>query len=109
MILKEKSLLEVWGIDSSPTAIDEAKEMAKGAGLKEHCHFQLGDALDLPYEDSFFDVLLDRGLLHHILPENRKLYFENILRVLKPKSLVYLSVFSKKTLIRQLHQLIFST
>lgn len=39
---------------------------------------------------------MDRGLFHHILPENRDKYLKNILRVLKPNSLVYLSVFSDK-------------
>ena len=87
---------EVWGIDSSETAIGEAKEASKKAGVDESTHFQLGDALNLPYEDSFFGALIDRGLLHHILPENRPIYFQNILRVLKPQSLIYLSVFSTK-------------
>jgi cyclopropane fatty-acyl-phospholipid synthase-like methyltransferase len=40
---------------------------------------------------------MDRGLFHHILPENRVRYFESILRVLKPDAVVYLSVFSTRT------------
>ena len=62
--------------------------------LKEKTHFQLGDALALPYSSHFFDALIDRGLFHHILPKNRKLYFKNIFRVLKDNSFIYLSVFS---------------
>ncbi len=86
----------VWGIDSSETAIEEAKEAAKAAGVANTIHFQVGDALNLPYEKEFFEAAIDRGLFHHILPANRTLYFQNILKVLKPKSLVYLSVFSTK-------------
>ena len=56
----------------------------------------VGDVLDLSYEDNFFDGLIDRGLFHHILPKNRDFYFENILRLLKKESLVYLAVFSEK-------------
>jgi len=85
---------EVWGIDSSETAIKEAVAAAKTEGVDKATHFQVGNALTLPYEDNFFDALIDRGLLHHIIAENRPLYFQNILRVLKPKSLMYLHVFS---------------
>ncbi len=84
---------EVLGIDSSPTAIAQARESAKSEGV-ENVNFEMGDALDLPYQDNFFNALIDRGLFHHILPENRPLYLENILRVLKPKSHFYLSLFS---------------
>lgn len=87
---------KVWGIDSSETAIGQARETAKVAGADKNTHFQVGDALNLPYPKNFFDAAIDRGLFHHILPENRLLYFENILKALKPKSLAYLSVFSTK-------------
>lgn len=84
----------VWGIDSSETAIKRAKERAEKESVD--VDFRVGNALNLPYEDSFFDAMVDRGLLHHILPENREKYFENILRVLKKDALVFLSVFSTK-------------
>jgi len=87
---------EVWGIDSSETAIEEATLDAQAAWVTEKTHFQVGDVLDLPYEDHFFDAIIDRGLFHHILPENRALYRKNILRILKPKSVFYLAVFSTK-------------
>ena len=95
-VLAAKEGFRVWGVDSSSTAIQEANKAAKEFGVEEKCHFEVGDALDLPHEDQFFDVLIDRGLFHHILPENRALYFKNILRVLKPNALMYLSVFSGK-------------
>lgn len=95
-LLAAKEGHEVWGIDSPDEAIKEANHNAKEAGLLDLAHFQVGDALNLPYEDSFFDALVDRGLFHYILPENRSKYLENILQVLKPKSLVYLFVFSDK-------------
>lgn len=84
----------VWGIDSSPTAIRQAKQLAEQAGVARQTHFQLGDALALPFADRHFDGLIDRGLLHHIVPGNYHLYFNNIVRVLKPGSLLYLEVFS---------------
>lgn len=88
----------VWGIDSSKTAIKEAKFSARSAKVSKLAHFKLGDALNLPYKDSFFDAAIDRGLFHHVLPQNRGLYLKNILRVLKPESLLYLSVFTKRNM-----------
>lgn len=87
---------EVWGIDSSETAIKEAKVMAETQGVERTTHFFLIDALALPFKNNFFEAIIDRGLFHHILPENRFLYFQNILYVLKSGSLFYLSVFSNK-------------
>lgn len=86
---------ETWGLDSSKTSIKEARESAEKEELK-NVHFQVGDALNLPYQSDFFEVLIDRGLFHHILPENRPHYFDNIHKVLKPESLLYLSVFSDR-------------
>src|SRR3989344_7345390 len=68
---------EVWGIDSSKTAIEDAIGAAEELNLENKVHFEVGDALKLPYEENFFDAMIDRGLLHHILPENRELYLKN--------------------------------
>ena len=87
----------VWGIDSSETAIEKARAEAEKRGLSDHVEFHVGDALDLPFEAEMFDAMLDRGLFHHILPENRGLYFASVLRVLKPEALAYLSVFSTRS------------
>lgn len=89
---------KVWGIDSSQTAIAEANFKAKQSKVSKNTHFIVGDALNLPYKNNFFDAIIDRGLFHHILPQNRSLYFENILRVLSDKSFFYLSVFSRRNL-----------
>lgn len=86
-----------WGIDSSKSAIADARAAAKDAGIESEVEFCLGDGLQLPYDDNSFDAIVDRGFFHHILPENRPLYFKNILRVLAAKGLLYLSVFSEKS------------
>lgn len=96
-IFAAKRGIEAWGIDTSPTGIEEAKQKTLIEGLSSKTHFDVGDVLDLPYEDNFFDVIIDGGLFHHILPENRDLYLQNISRVIKRKGLLYLSAFSKDT------------
>jgi SAM-dependent methyltransferase len=87
----------VWGLDASETAIARATAASARAGLADLTDFRVGDALELPYEDDSFDALVDRGLFHHILPENRQLYLDNIRRVLTPDAYMYLSVFSTRT------------
>jgi cyclopropane fatty-acyl-phospholipid synthase-like methyltransferase len=86
-----------WGLDASTTAISEAREAAQTAGVANQTHFIVGDALELPYEEHFFDAIIDGGLFHHILPENRSLYFDNTLKILKPDGLMYLTVFAVET------------
>jgi ubiquinone/menaquinone biosynthesis C-methylase UbiE len=88
---------QVWGIDSSPTAIAEAKAFAQSHSVSDRTHFTVGDALDLPFEDNFFDAIVDRGLFHHILPANRVVYREGIKRVSRRGSIFYLIVFSRKS------------
>jgi cyclopropane fatty-acyl-phospholipid synthase-like methyltransferase len=89
-----KESFEVWGIDGSETAILKAVETAARENVEDKTHFEVGDVLSLPYKKDFFNGLIDRGLFHHILPGNRELYLENILRMLKKNSFMYLAVFS---------------
>jgi len=86
---------EVTGIDISPTAIKIAKENAKKKGVK--CNFLVADVLgNLDEVKETFDFVYDWELLHHIFPEQRKKYVENVYGILNPKG-KYLSVcFSEK-------------
>jgi SAM-dependent methyltransferase len=74
----------VTGIDISPTAIALAKENAKKRGVS--CKFLVADVLgDLGgvIEDTF-DFAYDWEFLHHIYPENRRRYVENVIGLLEP-------------------------
>jgi len=86
---------EVTGVDISPTAIKIAKENAEKKGVK--CNFLAADVLgDLDEVKETFDFAYDWELLHHIFPEKRKKYVENVHRILNSKG-KYLSVcFSEK-------------
>jgi len=88
---------EVTGIDISPTAIKIAKENAKKKEAK--CNFLVIDVLgNLDEVKETFDFAYDWEMLHHIFPEQRKKYVENVYRILNPKG-KYLSVcFSEKDL-----------
>lgn len=87
---------QVTGIDISPTAIGIARENAKSKGAR--CDFIAADVLgDLDEVGKTFDFAYDWELLHHIFPEQRTKYVENVSRLLKQNG-CYLSVcFSEKS------------
>jgi SAM-dependent methyltransferase len=81
---------EVTGVDLSPMAIKIAKENAEKKRVK--CNFIIVDVVEeLGKLDQTFDFAYDWGLLHHILPERRQKYIENVQRILNPGS-KYLSL-----------------
>jgi len=86
---------EVTGVDFSPTAIRIAKENAERKNAK--CNFFAADVVDkLDEVNQTWDFAYDWGLLHHIFPQRRQKYIENVSRILNPKG-KYLSVcFSEK-------------
>jgi SAM-dependent methyltransferase len=88
---------QVTGIDISPTAIGIARENAKSKGAR--CDFIVADVMgDLEEAGGTFDFAYDWELLHHIFPEQRTKYVENVSRLLDPNGR-YLSVcFSEKNL-----------
>ena len=78
------------GIDISPTAIDIAKKSATEKGVK--CNFIAVDVLgDMTEINEQFDFAYDWHLLHHIYPEDREKYINNVYGLLKPGG-QYLSV-----------------
>ncbi|NVM04846.1 MAG: class I SAM-dependent methyltransferase [Candidatus Helarchaeota archaeon] len=86
---------EVTGVDFSPVAIEIAKKNANSKKIK--CNFLVADVLsNLNQIQETFDFAYDWELLHHIFPDKRKGYIENVNKLLKPKG-KYLSVcFSEK-------------
>jgi len=86
---------EVTGIDISPTAIRIAEEHANKKGIQ--CNFLVADVLGTWVEvRGTFDFAYDWELLHHIFPEQRKRYVENVAKILNPGG-KYLSVcFSER-------------
>jgi SAM-dependent methyltransferase len=86
---------DVTGIDISQAAIKIARENAKKKGTK--WNFLVADVLgDLDEVRETFDFAYDWELLHHIFPDKRKKYVQNVHKILNPGG-KYLSVcFSEK-------------
>lgn len=86
---------DVTGIDVSPTAVKIAKENAKKKGVK--CNFLVTDVLgNLDEVRETFDFAYGWELLHHIFPEQRKKYVENVYRILNPGGKCLSVCFSEK-------------
>jgi SAM-dependent methyltransferase len=81
---------DVTGVDASPTAVHIAEHNAQQKGVT--CTFLVADILgDLHEVTDTFDFAYDWEVLHHIFPEQRKRYVENVHRLLNPRG-KYLSV-----------------
>ena len=84
------------GVDFSKQAVEIAKKSA--SKKRVNCNFISSDVLgDMAEIQDTFDFAYDWELLHHIFPEDRKTYINNVHRLLNPEG-IYLSVcFSEKS------------
>jgi len=64
MCLKEMGFENLYGIDVQRKAIEEAHQQRPELDIIE------GDALDIPFNDEFFDLVFTSGVLIHIPPDN---------------------------------------
>ncbi|MCX6245224.1 MAG: class I SAM-dependent methyltransferase [Bacteroidetes bacterium] len=87
---------DVTGIDISPRAIEFAKENAERK--KVACDFIAADACaDLTkVVKGTFDFAFEWEVLHHIYPEERQRYIENVHRILNPGGNYCTVCFSEK-------------
>lgn len=82
---------EVWLLDISPHAIEQAKKLWKDVKSKKH--FIVGDILNLPFKNNFFDITWNQGVLEHF--KNPLEVLENLCRVTKPNGLIIIDVPNK--------------
>lgn len=72
----------IYGFDGSSTAIKHCRKKFKSLGLEGN--FVQGDFLNLPYDDNFFDCVLDRESLYANRPEDIKKAIAQVYQKLKP-------------------------
>ncbi|MEE9131828.1 MAG: class I SAM-dependent methyltransferase [Phycisphaerales bacterium] len=78
------------GVDLGAASLETATSIAARAGLG-NVEFRVGDALDLPYEDSTFDFIWCNGVLHHTKDLERGI--NELHRVLKSRSQAFLYLY----------------
>ena len=87
--------INAYGIDASPTAIQQCQDRLKEEGLS--ANLAVGDILKLPYEDETFDAVLDIECLYCNNTQNTSLMLKEVQRVLKPGGKFYSRSFSERT------------
>ena len=76
---------ELHGVDMEESQIDLARAVAQEHG-QENAIFHLGDVMELPFEDGFFDVAHCHNVLVHV-PDTQAALTE-VRRVLKPSGII---------------------
>ena len=84
----------VTAIDVSITAIRNAKKVAKKNNVE--INFVLGSVLELPFKSGIFTFVNDRGCFHHVDPESREEFSEELKRVMKNGARYLMQGFCKK-------------
>lgn len=80
--MAKRGAAKVYGIDISSVAVENARELAKAAGVGHICEFEVMDAEHTKFANATFDVIHEYGALHHLdLPAA----FTELSRILKPE------------------------
>jgi ubiquinone/menaquinone biosynthesis C-methylase UbiE len=94
-MLAERFNCKVTGVDLCEDYIITAQKLSELVGLSDRTNFIHTDALDLPFEDSSFEVAWTQHVQMNI--ENKKNFYAEIDRVLMDGgALVYYDIFKKK-------------
>ena len=94
-VLFAKNSFNVSCFDISEEAIKRTREWCEKEKL--NCNYQIGDMLELPYEDISFDCILCRNVISHTDTEGIKKIIKELYRVLKKDGECYLTLGSKDT------------
>lgn len=73
---------EVIGIDISSVAIENCKKRAASEGFGQTTDFRVNDGEALEFEDNYFDLVMEYGVLHHVDLDRAMC---ELARVLKPE------------------------
>jgi tocopherol O-methyltransferase len=82
LYLAEKFDAQATGITLSPVQAGRATDRAIAAGLDDHVHFQVADALAMPFADDSFDLVWTLESGEH-MPDKQQ-FLRECYRVLKP-------------------------
>ena len=82
LYLANKFSAKATGITLSPIQASRARERAIEADLEEQAHFEVGNALEMPFADNSFDLVWSLESGEH-MPDKKK-FLEECYRVLQP-------------------------
>jgi 2-polyprenyl-3-methyl-5-hydroxy-6-metoxy-1,4-benzoquinol methylase len=84
---------EVWGVDAADSAIKKAKEKAKEREIS--VNFLVCDALRLQLLQNKFNTVIDCGLFHVFLDEERPIFAASLSSALYPGGKYFMLCFSE--------------
>ena len=87
-----KENFDAYGIEGSETGVKLAYERLNEEGLR--ANLIVGDIINLPYEDNFFDAVIDNECIYSNNMANSQIMFSEISRVLKMNGKFYSRTFS---------------
>ena len=94
-ILFGKNDFQVFCFDLSEDGVNKTKEWGNSLGLNFDC--QIGDMLNLPYDNESMDCILCYNVISHSDTEGVKRIINEIKRVLRTNGECYLTLCSKET------------
>ncbi len=71
------------GVDMRDDVIQKAKENVKAAKLEDKINLLAADAMDLPFEDETFDIIINEAMLTMLSNKNKEKVLNEFYRVLK--------------------------
>lgn len=94
-ILFGKNDFDVYCFDISEDGVTKTKQWAQSMDLKFNC--EVGDMLNLPYQDESMDCILCYNVISHTDTEGVRNIIKELYRVLKNNGECYLTLCSKDT------------
>ena len=94
-ILFGKNDFDVYCFDISEDGVNKTKQWAQSMDLKFNC--EVGDMLNLPYQDESMDCILCYNVISHTDTEGVRNIIKELYRVLKNNGECYLTLCSKDT------------
>jgi len=79
---------KVFGIDITPGMLRRATHNASVEGVSRICEFREGSALEIPFSNETFDLVLSNLMLHALSEDEKQVAISEFYRVLKPQGRV---------------------
>ena len=86
---------QVYGDDISRSGLDITTRNLKEKGL--FAKLGISDMTSIPYENNFFDAIINRGVITHNIVENIEKCIDEMYRVLKPGGIVMTTFISTQS------------
>jgi len=93
LIKQRQPASEVTGLDGDPHVLEIARAKAKKAEVD--IIWDMGMAFNMPYNPESFDRVLSCLIIHHLTADNKRLAFQEVLRILKPGGEFHIIDFGK--------------